>query len=71
MRLYFCPSLIPRPYVGLSVARGYTAVFFSPDFNEDGMLCPQDLNGLLDSLTAEKLSQKSKNDLIEHVNTSY
>ena len=45
--------------------------FLSPDFNEDGMLCPHDLSALLDSLTAGKLSQKSKNDLIEHVNTSY
>ena len=37
------------------------------DINEDGVLCRNDLNAVMDVLTGEKLCEKSKQKMIDHV----
>ena len=41
------------------------------DINEDGVLCQNDLNAVMDALTGGKLCEKSKQKMIEHVREYY
>ena len=48
-----------------TIEPSYCALIIFPQ--TDNVICPSDLNAILDTLTGEKLSQKSKDELIVHV----
>ena len=41
------------------------------DHNDDNLICPSDLNMILDSLTGGLLKQETKDKVIEHVSQKY